>query len=436
MHHRRAHTTHHRHKHKKKHKKTKKHSTHVTPAAEPATNLIRGVTIAYGGSEAEIQQEVNEAKVLHAQVVRLNLSWASLEPEHQGQIEQAGLRQIDTVVHTAAADGLRVVVLVQSTPCWASSAPLAIEAECNPHHAGAANAWPPSNDSYYGDFLAELARRYGNELAAIEIWNEPDYAGENYLAGPDKAGEYAGLLKAAYPAIKAADPNIAVLAGSLVGSNGVFLRDLYADGIKGYYDGLAVHFYTLTLTALRSIHAIQLENGDNTPLWLDEFGFPSCAPTSAQEAEQSCVTQGIQATDIANIVHSAVRLPYVASTILYKLRDTAGNEFGVLSANGARKPAFASLASAFATPFASPSPVVLHLGPQAGGVLAFGGGPVGSVMELEVFKSGHLLYGLTFTLNVNNTFSTRLPASLGTTGLTVRLYQLGTSPTTAAQLSI
>ncbi len=86
------------------------------------------------------------------------------------------------------------------------------------------------------------------------------------------------MLRAAYPAIKRANPGVAVLAGSLVGSNGVFLRALYAAGIKGYYDGLAVHFYTLTLGSLRAIHEVQLAGGDHTPLWLDEFGWSSCWP--------------------------------------------------------------------------------------------------------------------------------------------------------------
>ncbi len=74
------------------------------------------------------------------------------------------------------------------------------------------------------------------------------------------------MLRAAYPAIKQANPNVPVLAGSLVGSNGVFLRALYAAGIKGYYDGLAVHFYNLTLGSLRAIHEVQLANGDTKPL--------------------------------------------------------------------------------------------------------------------------------------------------------------------------
>ncbi len=125
-------------------------------------------------------------------------------------------------------------------------------------------------------FVAYLAQRYGTRLAAIEVWNEPDQANQVYFAGPEKPQRYAAVLRAAYPAIKQANPNVPVLAGSLVGANGVFLRAMYAAGIKGYYDGLAVHFYTLTLASLRSIHEVQVANGDTKPLWLDEFGWSSC----------------------------------------------------------------------------------------------------------------------------------------------------------------
>ena len=86
-----------------------------------------------------------------------------------------------------------------------------------------------------------------------------------------------------------------MLAGSLVGANGVFLKALYAAGIKGYYDGLAVHYYTLTLASLRSIHEVQVANGDTKPLWLNEFGWSSCWPRYRIQQEQACVTPQTQA---------------------------------------------------------------------------------------------------------------------------------------------
>ena len=106
---------------------------------------------------------------------------------------------------------------------------------------------------------------------------------------------YAAIVRAAYTAIKQADAAVPVLAGSLVGSNGVFLRALYAAGIKGYYDGLAVHYYSLVLASLRAIHEVQLANGDSRPLWLDEFGWSSCYPKQRIQEEQACVTARIQA---------------------------------------------------------------------------------------------------------------------------------------------
>ncbi len=119
-----------------------------------------------------------------------------------------------------------------------------------------------------------------------------------------------------------------VLAGSLVGSNGNFLRALYANGIKGYYDGLSVHFYNLTLGSLRSIHETQIANGDTKPLWLDEFGWTSCWPGRKIEQEQACVTPQTQALNLRNAIREMARAPYLAAAMVYKLEDSRGEDFG------------------------------------------------------------------------------------------------------------
>src|SRR4029077_12729994 len=177
----------------------------------------------------------------------------------------------------------------------------------------------------------------------IEIWNEPDQANEAYFAGPEKPQRYAAILRAAYTATKQANPSVPVLGGSLVGSNGVFLRALYAAGIKGYYDGLSVHYYNLVLASVRAIHETQVANGDTKPLWLNEFGWSSCWPRQRIQQEQGCVTARTQGTNLADIVHALAHTQYVAAEVVYGLRDSASEDFGVLSTTGARKPAFAAL---------------------------------------------------------------------------------------------
>jgi hypothetical protein len=382
---------------------------------------VRGLYPGAGPPPAD--RELAAARALHARLVRADVSWAALEPARAGQRDPRALAFLDRLMDDAAASGIRVIATVDDTPCWASSAPASLLRKCVPGRPTKANAWPPRDPSAYAASTAYLAARYGTRLAAIEVWNEPDQVNEAYFAGPEKPRRYAAVLRAAYPAIKAANPGVQVLAGSLVGSNGVFLRELYAAGVKGYYDGLAVHFYTLLLGSLRAIHETQLAAGDAKPLWLDEFGWSSCWPRQRVQQEQGCVTASVQAANVANTFRSLARTPYVAAEVLYELQGSPAEDFGVLSAGGRRKPAFGALARALSDPFARPSPVTLRLRRRHGAVLASGSGPVGDYMQLEALHGGVLRYRALFTLDRFNRYALPLPRALGTHGLTVRVFQ-------------
>jgi len=408
---------------------------HAIRAHLSSTTPLGGVNI-FGGSPAEIDRQIAVARTLHAKIVRTDVPWSSLEPLIPSKINQGALAFLDHLMADASAAGIRVIATVDSSPCWASSAPTSLLHACVPGKSSKANAWPPSHPASYAAFVAYLAQRYGEQLAAIEVWNEPDHANQHYFAGPEKERRYAAILQAAYSAIKQANPNVPVLAGSLVGANGVFLRALYAAGIKGYYDGLAVHFYTLTLASLRSIHEVQLANEDPKPLWLDEFGWSSCWPRYRIQQEQACVTPQIQARNIADTYRSLARTPYIAAEVLYELQGSVSENFGALNATGTRKPAFAALSGVLASPFGHVSPVTLSLLKRSGRVLASGSGPVGDYMELEAFQGSLLRYRALFTLDRFNRYSIALPQALGTSGLQVRVYQYWAGTGRAARKSI
>ena len=411
----------------------------VAKAHLSTTAPLGGVNLenVYGGASlAGIDREIALARALHAKLVRVEVPWSELEPQGPNQINPRALAVMDRLVSDAAAAGIKVIAMVESSPCWASSAPAALLRACAAGRSSKANAWPPTNPANYAAFVAYLAQRYGTRLAAIEVWNEPDQANQAYFAGPEKPQRYATILRAAYPAIKQANPNVPVLAGSLVGANGVFLRALYAAGIKGYYNGLAVHYYTLTLASLRSIHEVQMANGDTTPLWLNEFGWSSCWPRYRIQQEQGCVTSQTQALNITNTFRALARTPYVAAEVLYQLQGSVSENFGVLNANGTHKPAFAALSRALVSPFGPASPVTVSLRKQRGRVLASGSGPVGDYMELEAFRGSVLRYRALFTLNRFNRYSIKLPSALGASGLRVRVYQYWAGLGRAAQSSI
>jgi hypothetical protein len=229
---------------------------------------------------------------------------------------------------------------------------------------------------------------------------------------------------------------VTVLGGSLTGSNGKFLKALYAAGIKGFYDGLSVHYYNLTLASVRSIHEVQLANGDTKPIWLDEFGWTSCWPRHRKQQEQGCVTRATQSLNVTNTFRALARVPYVAAAVVYKLSDSSREDFGVLSENGQRKPAFTGLARALSSPFGPISSVTVKLRRRGSHLLVSGSGPVGDFMQLEAFAGGTLRYRVLFTLNRFNGFAISLPSVLGTHGLRVRVFQYWLGKGRAAQRSI
>jgi hypothetical protein len=409
-------------------------------ATTASTAPLGGVNIAslgYDSSPAQADRAITWARKLHATVVRLALPWSVLEPHGRKQLDAKALRFTDRLQADATASGIRVIMTVDSTPCWASSAPAALLRQCQPRQASAANAWPPVNPSDYAAFVGDLAQRYGTGLTAIEIWNEPDQINQQYFAGPDKPARYTAIVRAAYTAIKQANPRVPVLAGSLVGSNGVFLRALYGAGMRGYYDGLAVHFYNLPLASVRALREVQVANKDFTPLWLDEFGWSSCYPKHRIQEEQACVTPKVQARNLADTFRALAPTPYVGAVVSYNLQNSGHEQFGVLTKAGTGKPAFSLLAGTLARPFANVSRVALRLRARGGHVVASGSGPVGDYMELEAFNSaGVLRYQALFVLDRFNGYSIALPSVLGTHGLLVRVYQYWAGLDKRAQRSI
>jgi hypothetical protein len=168
-------------------------------------------------------------------------------------------------------------------------------------------------------------------LAAIELWNEPN---GNFLYASDRAAAYAGLVRAAYPAVKAVAPGLPVLM-SMAGTGTSFLAALYGDGVRGYYDGIAVHPYDQpTLAGLTAFRSYQVSGGDITPLWVTEVGWSSAS-----------VGTYLQGLGVTVMLSKLAALPYVAATEIYEMRDGGTgsdpeNHFGLVDTSLNPKPAW------------------------------------------------------------------------------------------------
>lgn len=317
--------------------------------ASAARSQLRGVVLDAlwsGTSDRDMRRELAISRSAGSNVVRVDVTWSSLETAGKNQLSQWYVQRLDRFMAGARRRGLKVIATLWSTPCWASSAPSSLKDGC----AGAwwdrgVTVYPPSNDADYADAARFMTRRYGTKLAALEIWNEPNLGYDLFWKASDKAGTYAALVKAAYPAAKAGNRAVPVLAGALVRPDIRFLRTLYANGIKGYYDGISIHPYGIELTSakLNAFHAAQRRAGDRSPLWVTEFGAPVGNFIGWRE------TPAKQAADIKKGFATLRRLRYVRAATLYSLRDTRNDPsdftatFGVLYHNFSRKPSWAAL---------------------------------------------------------------------------------------------
>jgi hypothetical protein len=373
-----------------------------------------------------LYSDLDYAHQLHANLVRTEFEWRAFQPNGPGGLDPTATQVADAFFKRAHHLHIKVLLTLEGTPCWASSAPANLRAGCVSTSSGpSAASYPPSDPNTFARFVGQIAARYKADLAAIEVWNEPDHQDQYYFAGPNKPQRYAAILRATYRAIKHADRRIQVLAGSLVGANGVFLSALYAHGIKGYYDAISVHYYDIVLGSIRAIRATQLHHGDRRPIWLDEFGWTTCLPQRTQGGHD-CVNDRIQARDLSDVFAELSRASYVKGAVIYGMTDYAQYDFGLLTQSQHRKPAFGVVARIFATHRARLSPVRVRSRLSGGRVLVYGSTPAGDAMELDAIIGPSLRWKVTFDPNRFNRFSIRLPASLGAHGIHVHVYQYWT----------
>jgi hypothetical protein len=229
------------------------------------------------------------------ETVRAVLEWAGAQPTRNGSYFWG---QLDRTLMVASRHGLQVLPFIVGTPDW-----LAANSQTLPLVS-------PEARRQWQDFLAAAAKRYGPggefwtehapggdaddepitnpmPINDWQIWNEANFF---YFSSPATPQAYARLLRISSPAIKAGNPEAKVIMAGLFGlpgarSNGnlpaaEFLAKLYrVPGIKNYFDAVALHPYTGTVSELEQLveefHAVTVANNDPVPLYITEMGWGS-----------------------------------------------------------------------------------------------------------------------------------------------------------------
>jgi hypothetical protein len=337
----------------------------ASPAlAGPALRGVQLHSLWYDVSYANMDRELDLAAAAGSTVVRIDVVWGSLETTGKGQLEGTYEARLAHFMKEAAARGMKVVATLWSTPCWASTAPESLKQGCT----GAwwdrgVGAYPPKDPADYAAIAHWLTATYGDDLAALEIWNEPNNAlPGNAWQARDKVASYAALVRAAYPAAKRGDPRVPVIIGALSFADKPFLEALYAAGLGAYEDGISVHPYNewrdpadpwqpewrkYTFTSgLQWVHDAMVAHGDSSKIWVTEFGW------TIGTGDRWTVTPEQQAAYVAGAFDILAGLDYVAEADVYNLVATSADPasfeggFGLLNADYSPRPAYAALTAA------------------------------------------------------------------------------------------
>ena len=249
-------------------------------------------------ADARVDQRSELARMARAGVesLRLPLYWQAIQPYPSAiwvPADQAGrfseqvdgvpsdFSALDEVVALAARRRIRILPVVLGSPAWAARDP-----------SSRRRITQPRDPAQYARFIGALAARYGNRgtfwaarpdvpprpVRQWQVWNEPSL--DFYWQQQPWAPSYVALLRAAGPAVKAADPGAEVMLGGLTNRSWEDLERIYDAGGKGAFDVLALHPYTFrsrdVVRIVRRNRAVMSRNGDaRLPTALTEVGWPA-----------------------------------------------------------------------------------------------------------------------------------------------------------------
>jgi hypothetical protein len=131
-----------------------------------------------------------------------------------------------------------------------------------------------------GTFWLEHPDLPKRPLRTWQLWNEPHL---RFQWDSDKPWQpaYGRMLRAAYKAIKQADPGATVVLAAMSNTSWTFLDQLYRHGrVQGFFDVAAMHPYTAkargVITLAKRFRIVMRRHGDaKKPLWITELGLPA-----------------------------------------------------------------------------------------------------------------------------------------------------------------
>ncbi len=287
---------------------------------------------------------------MHFEHIRLDLRWDIVEQTPLENLEQTGNWHIfDASIHAARVRGIKVLGILQAPPGWATT---------TGHEQGTLTQ---QGLEHWVKYVRAVVTRYGNELYALEIYNEPNLS-MFYLGTVDQyVDEY---LIPARQQIRALNSNIKITGPSLSNlmSATIKVEDFYkrlgqrqhayqaATGQR-FFDIITHHTYNdkskgvveeftkgrkscflfFCKQTRKPLLKIFADAGfSSEPIWLTEFGWNT-----------KDVTEQTQGQNLIEALTQLASVPRMQAAFVYHLIDESNSgDYGVLRPDYSPKPAY------------------------------------------------------------------------------------------------
>jgi polysaccharide biosynthesis protein PslG len=352
----------------------------VTPT--PAFPVYHGPPIARDrlGVQIHLHREDLDQIFYHLRAldvgwVKVQVSWKLHQPAPDRYDEEL-FWELDRLISRAAAHDIAVMLSVAKAPEW--SRPTTEE------------DGPPTDYRLYEAFMRYLAGRYPGQVAAYELWNEPNLRRE-WNGSPLSAADFVRLMGYGAAGVRAVDAAAVVISGApaTTGINDgvtavddrLYFQQMVAAGAADFVDVFGVHPYgwanppgsSLLFAAhspapshnnhpsfffwdtLADYHAILNDAGyGDRQLWVTEFGWGSFdrfdyAPPP-EALFMAHVNEWQQAEYILGAYELVTEWDWVGPLIMWNLNfaPTIGPAFSesgysILRPDGSSRPAYYSL---------------------------------------------------------------------------------------------
>ena len=256
------------------------------PAGSGSTQFTVGACTHFSQGKGTLGRNIESIRQAGIGSIRDEVSWGAIEQEKDKLVMP---EQYNTYVRQAVRSGVNVLLILDYANRFYDDgdrprSPDAIEGFCR-----------------YAEFVV---RHFGRHVRMYEIWNEWDI-GIGLPKRYDKGGsaeDYARLLKAVYPRIKAVDPGVTVIAGACT-SGAVkkgWLEEIVKLGALESCDAISIHSYNYSdkfpergpeacsawMTGVQEMLR-KHHGGKDVPFYVTEMGWPTHVTKHGTDPELS-----------------------------------------------------------------------------------------------------------------------------------------------------